>query len=190
MQQVTGPKQVLRNDPTTASDNTIQKINDRLFAAYTMAELILKDNEDCATLLGQGRTAGGASFNAAQLLSSLYNGGQYGSISIGDLDSPHGTTVSAQVQPGVVANAQGVVQNGAAYMTINDLAGSFVTGTPQSQVVTLLHELGHAMNDVFGAGTSLIRDDGQGVHNGTQISMDNSALVQQTCWPPPAQIIP
>ncbi len=34
------------------------------------------------------------------------------------------------------------------------------TGTLNDQIVTLLHELRHAVNDIFGGGTSQIVNDG------------------------------
>jgi hypothetical protein len=69
-----------------------------------------------------------------------------------------------------------------AEITINDIAGSFVTGSLQDWAVTILHELGHAMNDIFGPNTSQIQDDGTNVPNHVQISMGNTAKIEQDCF--------
>jgi len=152
----------------------------KLLKAETLAEIILKNDQDCANLFGQGTTVNGAMIDAAQVLQNLYAGKSYGSITVGDIASKPGTVTSATTTPGIIQTG-GSTQN-AAYIVINDLAGSYVTGTFESQVVTLLHELGHAVNDIFGPGTSLIQPDGQSVKNGVQISMDNTALVDNVCF--------
>jgi hypothetical protein len=63
-------------------------------------------------------------------------------------------------------------------ITINDLAGTFVNGNTLSQAVTLLHELGHAYDDMYGPGSTLIQSDS----TSTAQSMANTALVQQKCF--------
>jgi hypothetical protein len=62
--------------------------------------------------------------------------------------------------------------------TVNDLAGTFVTGSTQSQAVTLLHELGHAYDDMYGPASTLIVSDA----GSTAQSMANTALVQKNCF--------
>jgi hypothetical protein len=168
----------------------VQTVTNRLSNAYGLAEFLLENNQVCANLFGQGKTANGTTMTAAQVLGSLYDGGPLGSITVGDLPSRPGTIVSASTQPGIVYS--GATRQNAAYITINDLAGSFLAPSAEGQAVTLLHELGHAMNDIFGAGTSLIQQDGQSVRNGTQISMDNTALVDNTCirdFTPPGVVL-
>jgi hypothetical protein len=73
-------------------------------------------------------------------------------------------------------------------------AGSHaIGGNIFSQTITLRHELGHAMNSIFGSGTSGIQNDGSSVPNGTQISMDNTSLVENVCffdgYPPTSPIL-
>lgn len=147
--------------------------------AYNLAEIILKTDPDCANLFGQGTVVNGTTINAAQVLQNLYAGNPYGSIAVGDITSRPGTVTSATTTPGIIQSG-GSTQN-AAYILINDLAGTYRTGTFEDQVVTLLHELGHAVNDIFGPGTSVIQPDGTSVPNGVQISMDSSTLVDNTC---------
>ena len=53
-----------------------------------------------------------------------------------------------------VVNAQTGPVLGGVLIQISDVAGSFMTGNVQAEATTLLHELGHAMNFLFGPGTS------------------------------------
>ena len=146
------------------------------------------ENEDCANLFGQGKDRNGNRVTAGQVLFDLFNGLTYGSVSVGDISSASGTTTSATTTPGVINYGGGYMQN-AAYIQFNDLAGVFVTGNAIDQAIAVLHELGHAMNDIFGTGTSVIQQDGKSVPNGVQLSMDNTSLIETTCFtnglPPP-----
>jgi uncharacterized protein YqfA (UPF0365 family) len=67
-------------------------------------------------------------------------------------------------------------------ITINDLQGSFVNGTPIDQAVTVLHGLGHAFVDLWGIGASAIKPDGKTVPDHVQVSMDNTALIKEKCF--------
>src|SRR5579883_2520604 len=152
-----------------------QKVINELPDAVGVAEALLS-NPDCANLF---QPLDG-SVSAAAVLFDLFNGVYYGSITVGDIKSRPGTSTSAAVTPGVINDGTGGTRN-AAYIVINDLAGTFVSGDLLAQAVTLLHELGHAMNDIFGPGTSVIQADGPSVPNGVQKSMDNTALVDKAC---------
>jgi len=74
----------------------------------------------------------------------------------------------------------GIAQNGADIIITTN--GSFATGNIFSQTVMILHELGHAMNDIFGAGTSGILNDDSSVPNNTQVSMQNTSLIVNECF--------
>ena len=155
--------------------------------AVGMAEWALS-NPDCANLFGTGKTAGGGTVSAAEVLFDLFNGIAYGSISVGAPPSPTGTIVSATTSPVVVQSGNGPAQQ-TAEIVINGYAGSFVSGDWEAQAVTILHELGHAMNDIFGPGTSIIQTDSTST-NGVNTSMSNTALVDNACFknaplPPP-----
>jgi len=65
----------------------------------------------------------------------------------------------------------------AVQIQVNDVAGSFVTGGVNDYASTILHELGHAYWDLYGAGTSAIKPDA----NSTPTSMANTALVKSKC---------
>ena len=67
--------------------------------------------------------------------------------------------------------------NSGVQITVNNIAGSFVTGNPSNWTVTVLHELGHAYWDLYGPGTSAIQPDA----NSVSVSQANTALVQKTC---------
>jgi hypothetical protein len=141
-----------------------------LSAAYSLALQYLQ-NPNCAKVLGSGTASNGSTVSAATVLSDMYSevAGPYGTILIGDISLP-----------GLITSAKtvGVVGGGTATITINDLQGSFVTGNWKNQVVTLLHELGHAMNDIFGAGTSLVGPDSQ---TNVGASVNNTKLITDVC---------
>lgn len=65
-----------------------------------------------------------------------------------------------------------------ASIVLNDTQGTFVTGNLQSQIVTLLHELGHAMNDIFGAGTNKFNQNDYG---NTALSGQNDQKIIDNC---------
>lgn len=139
-----------------------------------------------------------ARLNAAQVLTAMMNGSTYGSIAPGPIrlkNLPANTVVNATTAPLSIVTAGGATQ-AAAEVTINDLAGDYVNGSSDSsaQLVTMLHELGHAMNDIFGPNTSGIAPDGASVPNGWQISMGNTQLVDTACIkgfaPPPPTLQP
>ena len=57
-----------------------------------------------------------------------------------------------------------------------------MTGNIFSQTVTILHELGHAMNFIFGPGTSGILNDDKSVPNYGQVSMTNTSFIVDECF--------
>jgi len=170
--------------PGTGSGGTgaAGRVTAELASAYQLAESLLKQ-PDCSNIFGQGTTASGATLTAAQVLTSLYSGGPLGNITVGapPVTPPPGYTINATTQAGVTVSGIGGPSQNAAYITINDTAGDYFAGSALDQVVTLLHELGHAMNDIFGPGTSVIQPDGSSVPNGNQISQDNTKLVDISC---------
>ena len=172
------------------------RIIQKLWQAYRFAEFLLNHNQDCDILLGQGSTASGATVTAAQVLTDLMNDSTYGSIAPGPITIPglpQNSVVNAATTSLTIAFPSGATQNGAD-ITINDLAGDYVTGTGGilAQTETLLHELGHAMNFIFGSGTSGIALDGSSVPNGFVISQGDTQLVDAACikgFVPPAPVL-
>jgi RHS repeat-associated protein len=166
---------------STAQAQSNQALSLQLTAAMGLASQAL-DNPKCAALLGSGVSQGGATLTASQVLNLLYvENGMYGSIGFGPLPSQPGTITSAVTVPWVL-NTGGATYNEAA-ITISTSPGSvWLTGNLQQQAILLLHELGHAMNDIFGAGTSGIKDDGSSTQAGIQQSMKNTKLIKKDCF--------
>jgi hypothetical protein len=160
-------------------DQQRARVEAELSTALTAA-LNALNNDQCAKLFGQGNRGGNAVLASEVLLDLFLGIGNYGDLTVGDITSPPGTVVSATTTPLVVINGSQTFNE--ADIVINDLAGTFVSGKAQDQAVTLLHELGHAMNDIFGPGTSQIKDDGSSVPGGIQTSMNNTALVKKDCF--------
>jgi hypothetical protein len=122
------------------------------------------------------------------------NTGQ-GSVQWGDLGGPVGGTVTAASTVGILGRNE---QNQSIFtgvtITINDnlsapwFAGypdTFGIGNPDSsysqnvyRAITLMHELGHAMAIITGAGGSKIQDD----QASPQQSHANSRLIYENCF--------
>jgi len=66
-------------------------------------------------------------------------------------------------------------------ITLNNTTSgaSFVDGTASDWATTILHELGHAYWDLYGAGTSQIQPDG----SSPQTSAANTQLIEKDCNP-------
>jgi hypothetical protein len=112
-----------------------------------------------------------------QVLTDLMNGSTYRSI------APRPIQIPDQPQAG-------------ADITINDPTGDHVAGTGDlfARVETSLYEIGHAVNDIFGADASVIAPDDFTVPNGAEISQTNTQLVDAACLkgfvPPPPVLLP
>jgi hypothetical protein len=161
--------------PGAGGGGSLLNIATELWVAYE-TDLAALTKPKCADLFGAK-----SGVNPAVLLADLYRGiGNRGSITIGDIPPEY---------PGQVINAttSGSVVNGVNWATIeiNDLAGVFVNGTssfpatPQNQAITLLHELGHAVWNIFGDGSTKIKKDG-GKNPGP--SLDNTWQVKTKCF--------
>ena len=104
---------------------------------------------DCAAFLGAGVA------DPYLILQGLTATHQYGAISFGAITPEPGTVTSATT---VVASSAPVdIGNGAQQLpaqtvniTLNTLAGNFVSGSLYDEGVTLLHEIGHTIYDLFG----------------------------------------
>ena len=142
----------------------------------------LEKNPACASLFGSSS----ASYPVAPGAELLLLSGA-GDIQIGDIPQQPGspyvtsaTTVGVEPYSYNIGNgASSVLLYESVTITINDLAGSFVTGTTQDQAITLIHELGHAFSDLFGPSSTKITSDA----NNPTASQANTALVTQACFP-------
>ena len=145
--------------------------------------LLLK--QDCAAFLGAGVAD---PYLILQGLGVSKNG-QYGSISFGQIPSAAGTTTFATTS--IASSAFVDIGNGAQQLqaqtvsiTLNTLSGGFLSESLYQQGVTLLHEIGHAIYDLFGpSGTGQLGSSYpiQPDANNTTASMNNTNAIQKHC---------
>ena len=165
---------------------------DKLPAAVNLALNALK-SLDCAKAVGEGFEDFNFLVTASDLLQNLADNVQevndhssdnahLGKITFDALDSPKGYTVSAETG-GVSYGGPGRFVDKHVTITINTAKGSFVTGTLQSQAVTLLHELGHAISYLFGTSASQIKKDNSETQAGRDQSAANTKLIEEKCFP-------
>jgi hypothetical protein len=131
-----------------------QRVMNLLPGVVGLAEKAL-DNPNCDNIFGVGVGPDGSTIDAGLLLFDLFNGtGGFGSIGAMDLSSPPGTIVQAETDDVGVVDS-GPYSHDVVDIFLNDLNGTNFGGSnTQAQVGTLLHELGHAMNFVFGSFTN------------------------------------
>ncbi len=145
--------------------------------------LLLK--KDCAAFLGAGVAD---PYLILQGLGVSQNG-QFGSISFGPLPSSVGTTTFATTS--IASSSFVAIGNGATQLqaqtvsiTLNSLPGGFLSESLYAQGVTLLHELGHTIYDLFGpSGTGQLGSSYpiQPDFNNTKASMANTNAIQKHC---------
>jgi hypothetical protein len=149
-------------------------------AAGTLALNTLAKNSDCAGLFG---LTPGLPDPSTVLQKLLGADPSVGMVIVNDITSQPGQVTSANVTGANwhnvdIGNGATQLRAGFVQVTINDLAGTFVTGSTQDQAVTLLHELGHVYADLFGPESSRIQDDATSLAT----SIANSSLVRTTCF--------
>ncbi len=152
----------------SSNQPTMEQLLSELASAVWGAEELIAAKPKCAKLFG------GATL-AIDTLQDLYN---TDSIDFGALLPTNGNVTNAVTTP-ETKSTFGVPDSSYnwATITINDTNGTFVNGTATDQVVTLLHELGHAENDIYGNGTSGIVDDS----GSTRASLLNTSTVKFDC---------
>ena len=75
---------------------------------------------------------------------------------------------------GITTNIALITINTSSYTPMN-------SGSIDGGAVTLLRELGHAFNDVYGAGTTQIFNDDSSVPNSASVSAGNTAYIKAQC---------
>jgi len=146
-------------------------------------------NPDCAKIFGWDVLSGTGVADPTSILNALSGGGndlfKISYAAIYPMQSSSGTTIiaNATAQPfGVITNMATGMTNNVAQITINiDLNTSFNSGGVDYQAVTILHELAHAFNIVYGAGTTKIFSDNSSVPNNTQVSAGNTEYIRGQC---------
>jgi RHS repeat-associated protein len=144
----------------------------------------LLNNGACASLFGGdvGSKLSGVP-DPYNVLSDILNGTGYASIGYGNMNPTNVTATGYNIDNAVTSpvgynSATGLFSS--ASITINTSQyAPFNSGGFISDAVTLLHELGHVYEYLFGqSSTAILDDDG----NKAQ-SQANTALVQSTCFP-------
>lgn len=167
------------------SDETMAK---RWNLAVGRALRLLQSNKNCASLFGLTGANGNSSPDPTTVLTQIA-----GSVSFNPMmpEKSGGITyVWSATTQGVGSNSLPIgdnatmLVNAGVQILVNDAGGSFFNGTMNDQIATVLHELGHAYWDMYGAGTSQITPDGRSAPagvNGFKASEANTALVKKDC---------
>lgn len=141
------------------------------------------NNPKCAKIFGVG-VVDGTVIWPQQVLWDLFQGwnspqgGNFGSITPGVLyTTVPGGTVSARTYD--LGNAGSGGYYGQVQIVLNAMTGVFVNGSLQAQTIVLLHELGHAMDYIFGADTNGFNQNDSGNPNA---SGSNNNLVKANCF--------
>jgi hypothetical protein len=147
----------------------------------------------CANALGYGVTAGGTDVTAADVLRAIAGGTAYGTIGAdfippnpnpppGPQTITNATTTYPISLDGYAGNAVQIKINDASGTSFNPTARTAIFGSVAiTQTVTVLHELGHAMQLLFGGG--LILPDENVTRTGVSQSGLNTAAIQTNCFP-------
>jgi hypothetical protein len=138
--------------------------------ALRNASSILSSNSDCADLFG----GGGPYPDPGTVLAKIANSYKFESIA-----SPKGTVTSATIVGyGAVPYGAGLIYTSVTIKVNNTTAGaSFVSGSLNDWTATVLHELGHAMYDLYGTPSDQIKPD----EGNTAQSEANTALIKRKC---------
>jgi hypothetical protein len=142
---------------------------DELMKGLKRAGDILNSNADCAGLFG-----GGPYPSATTLLAQIDNSFQFG-----PLTSKDGTVTSATTTGYGQVGYGAITLNTSVTIMLNNTSpgASFVSGNVDDWAVTILHELGHAVYDLYGSYASKITPDG----NDTKLSEANTNLIKEKC---------
>ena len=161
------------------------------YQGLTLAIKALMNNQKCSSLFGLTGQFGNTSPSPQAVLSMISN--SYNFASIPNQPGPNGTTtVTSATTLGFgsntisIGNAATMIVNAGVQITVNNLAGAFVSQGPIAWAVVILHELGHAYWDLYGSGTSAITPDGANAPpgvNGVKASEANTSTVQENCFP-------
>jgi RHS repeat-associated protein len=161
-----------------------QKVWQEVSRAVGNAFRELRNNAKCFNFL-----AGGTSINPYQVLSNIVLGFD-GTIQVSAIPNNNKgtvlsaiTTVAATSQVGI-GNGATQTQNSQVLITINDLQGTFSGGSAYDQQTTLLHELGHAIYDLFGPGGAGLLSGSYGIQpdgSNTALSEANTAKIEAVC---------
>ena len=134
----------------------------------------LRDNEHCSSLFNLGDHYA----DPVTLLEELYKGNtDYGLIRYGQISQPSiAATAESIINPPTSNNPVGVI------VTLNNqLLGAFIGASEENRIQTILHELGHAYQFIFGAQSTMINRDNAETPEGRDASQKNSNLIALEC---------
>jgi hypothetical protein len=163
-------------------------------AAAVQKALEALSNPDCASLFGNG-------VNPVALLTALASGkSSLGTISNADLGRAHKNDMTAAITTGILGPG-GPTNFSGANITINNnpsspfnagWAGVTLFGPPalstnysdaDLNAATIIHELGHVANDIYGPGSSAILwDQSSSVQASSGLSKINTLFVLKHCF--------
>jgi RHS repeat-associated protein len=177
------------NEPHSRSGKTkeevlLQRTSQRFDKALGDATTALLKKPECKKLF----SGLGAGADPVDVLNSIANGdNRYASVVFDKILEMPGTegkqVTSAMVrrwETRTVDIGFGATQivDSTVRITINLLAGTFQDGSDEDRAVTVLHELGHLFDYLFGAASTSIKGD----ERDPQLSQANSALVRKKCF--------
>jgi len=139
---------------------------------------VLRKNVNCAKIYG----VNGKGLGPVDLLQKLAAGDtEYGAIRYGAIKelTVSATTIALVVEPESSLEA-------GALITLNDNLGShWFLGEEQDRVLTILHELAHAFDVIYGQGSSALpaneRETGISETEQVKRSVENTAFVREKC---------
>ena len=160
----------------------------RIWAAEVAAEAALADPR-CAALFNVGNDP---SVPDPQTLLAEMASGLYGRayMTFSDIGGPQNGTIanaqtsttSYQAQPGFIVGFSGVSNNAVLTINTNPLA-PFNSGTAVYDATTLLHELGHVYEKLFGVGSTFSVDDNTGNKKFDKLAGNfNNQIIQANCF--------
>jgi len=156
---------------------TYQFVTWELKQAVQLAVQILNNNPLCDSVIGTGIGAGGTVYSPSAVLQDIYGQTAFGLFNVTAIQNGNNATESS-----ITFNGTPGIE-----IDINDLPGSSFNPTANNvifgtsaitQAVTVLHELGHAMYDLFGVGQIATPDGGN-----VPLSNANTQLIQKNCFP-------
>lgn len=139
--------------------------------------------EDCDALFGVPDSPN----TPRSILAALeYGTSAYGSIALGPIEQRPGTVTSATTAPTYtkvdIGDGATQLQVLGVKIVVEWSVGVFKSGSDVDRAAIIIHELGHAFNQILGLGGSQIKNDNDSIPNHVRVSEANDALVKEKCF--------
>jgi len=179
---VSMPQQVIANLLASAQPVSDDLVNSETQVAGNLAMLALQNNPDCAALFEgiQGDP------DPSWVLGGILSGTEYGTLNYTFMGASNVTATSYSINNATTSpvlpynSATGTFSSATITINTSSIAPYNFAGTsPVDRAVTLLHELGHVFEYLFGAASTEIQDD----QASGAVSAANTALVKSKCFP-------